>query len=64
MQLRVLRVNSFFAPATYRYFAANEIETPLARLVLQGKVHDGETVLVDADAARASLTFTPRPTAP
>ena len=40
-----------------------EIETPLARLVLQGKVHDGETVLVDADAARASLTFTPRPTA-
>ena len=39
-----------------------EIETPLARLVLQGKVHDGETVLVDTDAARASLTFTPRAT--
>ena len=40
-----------------------EIETPLARLILQGKVHDGQTVLVDPDAARGALTFTPRPTA-
>jgi ATP-dependent Clp protease ATP-binding subunit ClpB len=36
-----------------------EIETTLGRLILQGKVRDGQTVLVDYDAARGELTFTP-----
>jgi ATP-dependent Clp protease ATP-binding subunit ClpB len=37
-----------------------EVETPLARLVLQGQVRDGHTVAVDLDPARAELTFTSR----
>jgi ATP-dependent Clp protease ATP-binding subunit ClpB len=37
-----------------------EIETPLARLVLQGKLHDGETIAVDLDKERGTLAFTPR----
>jgi ATP-dependent Clp protease ATP-binding subunit ClpB len=41
-----------------------EIETPLARLILQGEVHDGQVVKVDFDAARGSLAFTPGPAAP
>jgi ATP-dependent Clp protease ATP-binding subunit ClpB len=40
-----------------------EIETPLARLVLKGEVREGQTVDVDADPARGSLTFTPKATA-
>jgi len=36
-----------------------EIETPLARLLLEGKVRDGQTVRVDLDAASAALTFQP-----
>ncbi|MGD0200170.1 MAG: ATP-dependent chaperone ClpB [Bryobacteraceae bacterium] len=35
-----------------------EIETPLARLVLEGKVRDGQTVDVDLDPASGKLTFT------
>jgi ATP-dependent Clp protease ATP-binding subunit ClpB len=34
-----------------------EIETPLARQLLQGKVQDGQTVQVDYDPARHELTF-------
>ncbi|RMG55525.1 MAG: ATP-dependent chaperone ClpB [Acidobacteria bacterium] len=37
-----------------------EIETPLARLILKGEVRDGQTVLVDYDATRGQLTFTPQ----
>jgi ATP-dependent Clp protease ATP-binding subunit ClpB len=37
-----------------------EIETALGRLLLQGKVRDGQTVNVDYDAARGELTFVPR----
>jgi ATP-dependent Clp protease ATP-binding subunit ClpB len=34
-----------------------EIETPLGRLLLQGKVRDGQDVRVDYDAGRGELTF-------
>ncbi|MGD0013295.1 MAG: AAA family ATPase, partial [Bryobacteraceae bacterium] len=37
-----------------------EIETPLARLVLEGKVRDGQAVDVDLDPASGKLTFTPQ----
>jgi ATP-dependent Clp protease ATP-binding subunit ClpB len=37
-----------------------EIESHLARLLLQGQVRDGQTVLVSYDAERGELTFTPR----
>jgi len=37
-----------------------EIETPLARLILQGEVRDGQRVLADVDAARSGLVFTAR----
>jgi ATP-dependent Clp protease ATP-binding subunit ClpB len=37
-----------------------EIETPLARLLLQGDLRDGQTVEVDLDAGRGELRFTPR----
>jgi ATP-dependent Clp protease ATP-binding subunit ClpB len=37
-----------------------ELETPLARLILEGKVRDGQTVLVDGD--RDGLRFTPAAT--
>jgi ATP-dependent Clp protease ATP-binding subunit ClpB len=37
-----------------------EIETQLGRLLLQGKVRDGQTVVVDYDSERGGLTFQPR----
>jgi ATP-dependent Clp protease ATP-binding subunit ClpB len=37
-----------------------EVETPVARLILEGKVRDGQTVRVDYDARRHELTFTPQ----
>jgi ATP-dependent Clp protease ATP-binding subunit ClpB len=37
-----------------------EIETPLGRLLLQGKVRDGQTVRVDYEEARGELAFTPQ----
>jgi ATP-dependent Clp protease ATP-binding subunit ClpB len=37
-----------------------EIETALARLILEGKVRDGQTLRVDYDAGRGALTFTPK----
>ncbi len=39
-----------------------EIETPLARLVLEGKLRDSQTVKIDLDSARTELKFTPRST--
>ncbi len=36
-----------------------EVETPLARLLLQGKIGDGMTVEVDYDAAHDRLSFNP-----
>jgi ATP-dependent Clp protease ATP-binding subunit ClpB len=36
-----------------------EVETALGRLLLQGAVRDGQTVQVDYNAERGSLTFTP-----
>jgi ATP-dependent Clp protease ATP-binding subunit ClpB len=35
-----------------------EVETPLARLILQGEVRDGQSVLVDYDADSGALQFT------
>jgi ATP-dependent Clp protease ATP-binding subunit ClpB len=35
-----------------------EVETPLARLVLEGKVRDGQTVRVGYNAKEKALTFT------
>jgi ATP-dependent Clp protease ATP-binding subunit ClpB len=37
-----------------------EIETPLARLVLAGKVRDGQTLDVEIDPENGNLKFTPR----
>jgi len=37
-----------------------ELENPLGRLILQGTVEDGGGVLVDFDASKKGLTFTPR----
>jgi ATP-dependent Clp protease ATP-binding subunit ClpB len=37
-----------------------ELETPLARRILQGEVRDGQTVGVDFDPVRGELTFTPQ----
>jgi ATP-dependent Clp protease ATP-binding subunit ClpB len=37
-----------------------EVETPLGRLILQGRVRDGQTVVVGYDADRDQLTFTPQ----
>jgi ATP-dependent Clp protease ATP-binding subunit ClpB len=37
------------------------IETPLARLIVAGRVHDGQSVAVDLDAATNELVFTPGP---
>jgi ATP-dependent Clp protease ATP-binding subunit ClpB len=34
-----------------------EIETPLGRQILQGKIRDGQTVVVDYDPTRQELTF-------
>jgi len=34
-----------------------EIETPLGRLILKGEVQDGQTVLIDYNAASGELTF-------
>jgi ATP-dependent Clp protease ATP-binding subunit ClpB len=39
------------------------IETPLARLLIEGKVRDGEKVVVDYDRAGQKLVFNPRASA-
>jgi len=36
-----------------------KIETPLGRLLLEGTVRDGQTILVDSKAETGELTFTP-----
>ena len=36
-----------------------KIETPLGRLLLEGAIRDGQTVMVDYDAASGNLTFKP-----
>jgi ATP-dependent Clp protease ATP-binding subunit ClpB len=36
-----------------------KIETPLGRMLLQGAVRDGQTIVVDAGAEAGDLTFTP-----
>ena len=37
-----------------------EIETAVGRMLLQGKVRDGQTVRVDYDPGQGGLTFTPQ----
>src|SRR5882724_6294855 len=37
-----------------------EIENPLGRMLLEGKVRDGQTVVVDYDSGRGQLTFNAR----
>jgi ATP-dependent Clp protease ATP-binding subunit ClpB len=37
-----------------------EIENPLGRLLLEGKIRDGQQVVVDYDAARGQLKFVPK----
>jgi len=37
-----------------------EIETVVGRMLLQGKVHDGQTVRVDCEPERGGLTFAPQ----
>jgi len=41
-----------------------EVETPLARLILEGRVRDGHTVRVEVDGAAGRLKFTPLEAAP
>src|SRR6266705_2324052 len=36
------------------------IETRLGRLLLEGKIRDGQTVLIDYDRGKDTLTFTPQ----
>jgi len=36
-----------------------KIETPLSRLLLKGAIHDGQTIMVDAERETGDLTFTP-----
>ena len=38
-----------------------KIETPLGRLLLKGEIHDGQTVVVDADHEVGDLSFRPQP---
>jgi ATP-dependent Clp protease ATP-binding subunit ClpB len=38
-----------------------QVETRLGRLIIGGKVHDGEEVVVDYDAAKSELVFQPMP---
>ena len=40
-----------------------KVETPLGRLLLQGAVKDGQTVVVDADGKSGDLRFEPAPVA-
>jgi ATP-dependent Clp protease ATP-binding subunit ClpB len=41
-----------------------EVETALGKLILEGKIRDGQTIDVDFDAAAGRLTFRPRAGAP
>ena len=38
-----------------------QVETRLGRMIIGGKVHDGEEVVVDYDEARNDLVFQPMP---
>ena len=40
-----------------------EVENNLGRLLLEGKVKDGQTVVVDYDVKKGQVTFTPKPAA-
>jgi ATP-dependent Clp protease ATP-binding subunit ClpB len=37
-----------------------EVENPLGRLILEGKIRDGQTVIGDYDVKKGQMTFTPR----
>jgi ATP-dependent Clp protease ATP-binding subunit ClpB len=37
-----------------------EVENPLARLLLEGKIKDGTTVVADYDIKQGAMTFTPK----
>jgi ATP-dependent Clp protease ATP-binding subunit ClpA len=41
-----------------------EVETPLARKIIAGEVHDGDTVRVSFDPERAELSFATVPALP
>src|SRR5205823_1144436 len=41
-----------------------EIETAVGKMLLEGKVRDGQTIDVDYDAGSGRLTFRPRASAP
>ena len=47
------------APGRCKRTIQKEIETALGRLLLQGEIRDGQTVHVDYNPDRGSLTFTP-----
>ena len=36
-----------------------KIETPMGRLLIKGAIHDGQTVIVDAEHENGDLTFRP-----
>jgi ATP-dependent Clp protease ATP-binding subunit ClpA len=38
-----------------------QVETRLERLIIGGKVHDGEEVVLDYDAKKSELVFQPMP---
>lgn len=38
-----------------------QVETRLGRLIIEGKIHDGEEVVVDYDAGKNQLVFQPMP---
>ena len=37
-----------------------EVENPLGRLILEGKVKDGQTVVGDYDVKKGAMTFSPK----
>src|SRR5437016_5981884 len=52
--------DSAYGARPLRRAIQKNIETQLGRLLLEGKIRDGQTVLVDYDRGKDKLTFTPR----
>src|SRR5439155_640138 len=52
--------DSAYGARPLRRAIQKNIETQLGRLLLEGKIRDGQTVLVDYDRGKDILTFTPQ----
>ena len=57
---RLLKAPGWTPQVPIKRAIQREIENPFGRLLLEGKVRDGQIIVVDYDASSDRLTFTPQ----